>query len=102
MRNSNGFSWPETILTLSIIFLIAGTLLPFLSHLTVQLEDKKRDYQASIVLHEAVKKYLDSNVRKGSMQIDQVSFSFVVSGERLCVNYEGVREERNSCVSMAY
>lgn len=41
MRNSNGFSWPETILTLSIIFLIGGTLLPFLGHLTVQLEDKK-------------------------------------------------------------
>lgn len=102
MRNSNGFSWPETILTLSIIFLIAGTLLPFLSHLTVQLEDKKRDYQASIVLHEAVKKYLDSNVGIGSMQIDQVNFSYAINDEQLCVNYEGVREEKNSCVSMAY
>lgn len=36
------------------------------------------------------------------MQIDQVNFSYVVNDEQLCVNYEGVREEKNSCVSMAY
>lgn len=102
MRNSRGFSWPETILTLSITSLLAVTLLPLMSQFTVQLEDKKRDYYASVVMYEAIKMYVNSNVLAGSIQMEQSDYSFVVDETQICVSYEGMREEKNSCVSIAY
>lgn len=46
MKNSEGFSWPETVLSLSIIFIITTTILPFLNYMVVHLEDKKE-----IIIH---------------------------------------------------
>ena len=51
--------------------------------MTVQLEDKKREYQASIVLHEGVKMYIDSNSWNGVHVNRQVNFSYVVNDEQI-------------------
>ncbi|WP_313893832.1 type II secretion system protein [Psychrobacillus sp.] len=101
MRNSKGFSWPETVLSLSIILLIASTLLPLLSNMTVLLEDKKRKYHSSLVVQEATKMYISAGTVSGTMKIDQLDYSFIVQMDDICVHYEGVREEKNTCVSIS-
>lgn len=101
MRNNEGFSWPETILSLSITFLIATTLIPLLNNINVQLEEKKRKYHSSIIIHEAAKKYISENIESGSRQIDKIIYTFQVDNEKICVHYEGLREEKENCVTIS-
>ena len=100
MKNSHGFSWPETILSLSITFIIATTILPLLNNMVVQLEDKKRDYHSSLVMYEVAKKYTVENIQNGGMQVDKILYSYEISNEKLCVDYEGMREKRYKCVPL--
>ncbi|WP_144511073.1 hypothetical protein [Bacillus sp. FJAT-22090] len=102
MRNSDGFSWPETILALSITFIIASTLLPLLNNMNVKLEEKKRKYYSSLVMHEAAKMYISENTQSGSRQIEMITYTFQVDNEKICVHYEGMREERENCVTISY
>ncbi|TQR19557.1 type II secretion system protein [Psychrobacillus vulpis] len=102
MKNSYGFSWPESIVSLTVIFLIATTLLPLLSNMTIQLEEKKRKYHSSIVIHEAIKMYLIDNTQRGTMQIEKLEYSFAIDSEQICVHYEGMREEKSNCLTISY
>lgn len=102
MRNSSGFSWPETIVSLTVTFLIATTLLPLVSNMTVQLEEKKRQYHASIVMHEGVKMYIAESIFSGTMYIDKLPYNFIVDSEQICVSYEGMREEKRNCLSISH
>lgn len=100
MRNSNGFSWPETILALSITMIIATTLLPLLNNMHIQLEEKKRKYHASLVMHEAAKKYITENSWNGTMHIEQVDYVYKIDLPQICVHYEGMREEKTNCITV--
>ncbi|MEI4771413.1 hypothetical protein WAX74_17440 [Psychrobacillus sp. FJAT-51614] len=102
MINSKGFSWPETIVALSVIFLIATTLLPLLSNMVVLLEEKKRKYHSSVVIKEGVKMYIEENLLDGSMRIDEIEYTFSIDGQQICVNYEGMTEEKMNCLSISY
>ena len=101
MRNSDGFSWPETILALSITFIIATTLLPLLNNMQVQLEDKKRKYHASVVMLEAAKKYITKTSLNGSMDMEKVTYTYEIHNHQICVYYEGMREEKSKCVTFS-
>ncbi|MFJ8066719.1 hypothetical protein ACIQYS_19190 [Psychrobacillus sp. NPDC096426] len=101
MKNSNGFSWPETILALSITFIIAITLLPLLNNMHVQLEEKKRKYHASIVIHDAAKKFISESSYNGTMDIEMVAYTYVVRNDQICVYYAGMREEKTNCVTVS-
>ena len=98
MKNSHGFSWPETILSLSITFIIATTILPFLNSMIVQLEDKKRDYHSSLAMYEIAKMYTVENIPTGVMQVDGIMYSYEISDASICIDYEGMREEQRKCV----
>lgn len=100
MNNSNGFSWPETILSLSITFLIATTILPLLSNMMVQLEDQKRRYHTSLVLYEVAKTYTFESISTGVMYIEKVPYSYEIDNENICINYEGMREVQLKCVPL--
>ncbi|TQR18604.1 hypothetical protein [Psychrobacillus soli] len=100
MRNSNGFSWPETIVALTITFIIATTLIPLLNNMHVQLEEKRRKYHASIVMNEATKKYITENSWTGSMYIEKVAYTYEIDLPQICVRYEGMREEKTNCITI--
>lgn len=101
MKNDHGFSWPETILSLSITFLIATTILPLLNNMMVQLEDKKRSYQSSLVMYEVVKMYTAEGISAGAMHIEKMSYSYEIENEKVCIYYEGMREEQHKCLPLA-
>lgn len=99
--NSKGFSWAETILTLFITFMIATILLPLLTNMSVQLEDKKRKYHSAIVMNEATKIFITENVENGSLSIENVTFNFQINKQKICVDYEGVRGEKVNCIEIS-
>ena len=45
--NEGGYSWPEAILTLTIVMIIFGTLLPLASSMTSKLQMKKAQMYAA-------------------------------------------------------
>lgn len=101
MKNNAGFSWPETILTLSITFIIASTLLPLLNNMNIQLEEKKRKYHASVVMLEATKMYIAESISSGTMSMEKVAYTFEINEEQICVYYEGLWEEKASCIPIS-
>ena len=53
--NEGGYSWPEAILTLTIVMVIFGTLLPLASTMTSKLQMKKMQmYAAETALQGAI------------------------------------------------
>lgn len=102
MKNSRGFSWPETIVALSITLLVALTLLPILSNMTVQLEEKKRKYYSTVVMLEGVKRYTAENTLAGTMHMDNLQYTFIIDNYQICVRYEGMRGEKSNCVALSY
>lgn len=100
MENSEGFSWPETVLSLSIIFIITTTILPFLNYMVVHLEDKKRDYHSALVMYEVSKMYTVENMKTGGMQVNKIIYSYEISTESICIDYDGMQEKKHKCMSL--
>lgn len=100
MKNSDGFSWPETILSLCITLIIATTILPLLNNMMVQLEDQKRMYHSSLVMYEAAKMYTVEGISTGAMYMEKVLYSYEAGNEKICIYYEGMREEQHKCVPL--
>ena len=102
MKNSRGFSLPETIVSLAVILLVATSLLPLLSNMTTNLEEKRRKYLSTVVMNEAIKMYITENILTGAMHIDKLKYTFAIDEKQICVKYEGMREEISNCVSISY
>ncbi|WP_146548328.1 hypothetical protein [Rummeliibacillus suwonensis] len=93
MINEEGHSLPETLLTLVIIILIFGTLLPFFYRLETSLYEKKLSLHAA----EAAL-YAAGNIKKfkkyeGQITIDQVTYSWEGDDQTICIRYLGIQEE---------
>lgn len=101
MKNDKGFSWSETMLALTVLFLITMTLLPLLNHVSTQLEEKRRKYHASVVMHEAAKKFINDRTRMGSMNMDRLDYYYTIGSDEICVDYAGVQEENRLCVTIS-
>lgn len=101
MKSSRGFSWPETMIALTVLFLITMTLLPLLNQVSIQLEEKRRKYHASVVMHEAVKEFIDDRIWVGSMKIDKLQYSYMITNDDICIDYAGVKEEKHFCVTIS-
>jgi hypothetical protein len=96
--NEGGYSWPEAVLTLTIVIVIFGTLLPFASIMTSKLEIKKAHmYAAETALQGAIyfKAY---GLMEGIRQIDEVDYEWTIDGLSVCVSYEIVEKVFNKCV----
>ncbi len=100
MTNEKGFSWPETILSLSILLLVATTLLPMTMQITYTLENKKRHYHASLVMHDAVKRYIDLGEFEGTTTIEDLIYQYNITSNGVCVIFEGVQKEEVKCIEI--
>lgn len=96
--NEGGYSWPEAILTLTIVMTIFGTLLPLASTLTSKLQMKKSQmYAAETVLQGAIyfKAY---GWMEGGREIDGIAYDWLVEGQVVCVTYRVVEKDMRKCV----
>lgn len=99
MSDEKGYSWPESILSLVIITVIFGTLLPFYSHMSVRLEMKKLGMHAAesayhgAILHQAY------GMMSGSNRIEGLVYNWYVETEGICVTYHYIDRELVKCVA---
>lgn len=96
--NEGGYSWPEAILTLTIVMVIFGTLLPLASTMSLKLQMKKSQmYAAETALQGAIyfKAY---GLLEGVRQIDGVNYDWSIEGQSVCVSYSIADQDGRKCV----
>jgi len=96
LNNNRGFSFVETILTVGILFLLFGTLLPFTNHMMVRLAEKKISLHIAITKNQAATSIMNGNVT-GIVILDGIDYSWEWNSPTLCVNYEFIEESNESC-----
>ncbi|MFC4411133.1 hypothetical protein ACFOZY_11955 [Chungangia koreensis] len=86
------------MLTIAILFMISGGLIPVLVDMQIQLEDKKRSMHAAETAYQAVLKLSD----RGEREIDGTLYSWMLGEERICVYYLTHKQKEESvCVEIS-
>ena len=96
--NEGGYSWPEAILTLMIVMVIFGTLLPFASGITFKLQMKKMQMYASETALQGAINFQAYGLIEGSRLVDGVAYDWAIEGQSVCVVYRIVDEDIRKCV----
>lgn len=79
-------SWAETMLSLLIIMMLFGTLLPIMQKMQGTLADKQLRLTAYETMHEAAKTIKATGVSSGRRTVNSVQFNWEYSSG-LCVVY---------------
>lgn len=90
--DEKGLSWAETMLSLLIVFMLFGTLLPTMQKMHQTLDDKHLQAAAYETLHEAAKMMKIYGSASGKRSVNNVDYLWVYSTD-LCVHYENNRAE---------
>lgn len=98
--NEKGQSWPEAMLSLFIVMVIFGSLLPLSTNLTIALDSKKQSAIAAETGYQAAVHYRTSGQLTGSREHDGRTYQWVVSAASVCVTYESAREEESRCIEL--
>ncbi|WP_432358621.1 hypothetical protein [Sporosarcina sp. UB5] len=99
MSNEKGYSWPETILSLVIVTVIFGTLLPLYSHMSVRLEMKRLSMHAAESAYHGAILYNAYGMVAGTNRVDKTVYNWVVESERICVTYHYIEKEVVECIA---
>ncbi|WP_203246922.1 hypothetical protein [Sporosarcina beigongshangi] len=96
--NEGGYSWSEAILTLTIVMVIFGSLLPLATTMTSKLQMKKMQmYAAETALQGAI--YFKAHgLTAGYRQVDEVDYHWSIEGQAVCVSYHMVEQPIRKCV----
>ncbi len=100
MNNEKGYSWPESILTLVILTVIFGTLLPLYSHMSEHLEMKRLRMHAAESAYHAAILYNSYGMMTGMLQIDGIMFEWSVESEEICVAYQFIDRKFLKCIKL--
>lgn len=99
MTNENGYSWPESILSLGIVMVIFGTLFPFYSHMSARLEMKRLEMHAVETAYHGAILHKSYGLSEGVNHIKGVSFHWSVNADSICVMYKSIETEVNRCIN---
>ena len=85
--DEGGYSWPEAILTLTIVIIIFGTLLPFATKVTSKLQMKKAQMHATETAYQGAIYFNAYGMKEGITSIEGVNYDWTVEGHSVCVSY---------------
>ena len=97
--NEGGYSWPETILTLTIVIVIFGTLLPFSTFATSKLQLKKAAMYASETAFQGAIYFKAYGLLEGVRRIEEIDYKWSINGQVVCVSYEIIDKVYDKCVN---
>ena len=98
--NENGQSWPEAMLSLVIIMVIFGSLLPLAATLTSSVTGKKQEMIAAQTSYQAAILYKSSGQATGSRTHEDLQYDWIVSDGQICVDYEIQQIANYKCVNL--
>ncbi|MHA6259504.1 hypothetical protein ACXYMX_06250 [Sporosarcina sp. CAU 1771] len=96
--DENGFSFVEALLTLTILITVFGSLLPFASHMTSVLIQKKQAMRAAETAYQGMILYSAYGIELGSRTIEDDSYDWIIDGNTICVYYITDQKEAMKCV----
>ena len=96
--NQKGYSWPEAILTLTIIVIVFGTLLPLATKMTSTLHYKKISMYAVETMYHGAILYKSNGKAKGKREIEGVHFDWIITDQLICVSYQPENEVIEKCL----
>lgn len=97
--NDKGYSWPEALLTLTIIMVIFGTLLPFASFITSDLQARKLGMYAAETAYQGAISFQTYGVSEGTRQVDGVAYDWIVDTDAVCVSYGPADKVVRKCIA---
>ena len=98
MSSESGYSWPESMLTLVIITVIFGTLLPLYSHMSTRLELKKLGMHAAASAYHGAILNKSYGMTSGVNLIDEMKFNWSADSDGICVTYHYIEQEFEKCI----
>lgn len=99
MKNNKGISFIETLLSISILFVITGSLIPLSYQLKSTLYNKKLELHASETALEAAKRIRYQNESIGVKIIDNVEYVWHFDGQQICIEFTNLNGERKKCIN---
>jgi hypothetical protein len=96
--NENGYSWAEAILTLTIVVVIFGTLLPFVTKMASMLHEKKLGMYAAETAYQGTIAYDAYRIKEGIRQVESAKFEWLINGNSICVFYLSNDKVSQKCV----
>ena len=99
MLNCKGVAFVETLLTVAIILIISGALLPLSYHLKSTLYNEKLELYASETALEAAKLIMVQTLHSGSKTIERNEFQWMYEGNEICVRYQNLDGEQVKCIN---
>lgn len=85
--NESGYSWPEAMLTLTIMAVIFSTLLPLSFRMLSGLEDKKHEMRAKETLYQGALLYKTYGISEGIRTEEGTDYAWSAENGQLCVTY---------------
>ena len=85
--DEKGYSWPETMLTLTIVIIIFGTLLPLATKLTTVLYNKEQSMRATETAYQGSILYNTYGINEGTRSVEGSSYNWLIEREAICVTY---------------
>lgn len=99
--NAKGYSLTETVLSVMIIMLLCGTLIPISYTMKTNLYHKKLEVFAVEIAYEGLKRSQHQHINEGVKIIEGVAYQWAFDGQQICVNFENTQESRRICISTA-
>lgn len=96
--NEHGFSLVETILSVAIMMLLCGTLIPVSYTMKTNLYHKKLEVFATETAYEGLKIYHVKQIHEGTKVIEGVVYHWTFDGQQVCVTFENTKEDRQKCI----
>ena len=98
LNNSKGNSMLESLLAVTILFFIAGFLLPKFSDLKSTLETQKVQTHVSEVAFNGARLVRDYGRTSGVFEIESITFNWEYVNNQICVSYFLKKEWHNECI----
>lgn len=89
----------ETLLTVVIVLIITGSLVPLTYKLKATLYNQKLELHASETAFEAAKLIQSKYVFSGTNSIEQNEYHWTYDGEQICVQFNNLSGERVKCIN---
>ncbi|MEG0260322.1 MAG: type II secretion system protein [Lysinibacillus sp.] len=97
--SEQGFSLVETLLSLVIVMVLCGTVLPISHIMKTTLHNKKLEMHATEAAYEGAKNIQGTGLHSGVQIIDGVQYEWQFDGHTICVQFQNTQERRQKCIT---
>lgn len=96
--NEHGVSLVEAMLTLFILMLIVGSLIPLHTKLNESLYKAKLELHASEVAYQGALQASRGEARQGTIVVEHITYNWYLEQGEICISFHESGEEHLKCI----